>query len=84
MKQRRTAQKIALAIAIICYIAAVVCVSAVVYWGNQLGAGHPVTGSLAASVVFLISVGVVLQVMGSVSLPDLRIAKSHTGSKGDL
>lgn len=74
MKQRKLGQKIALVFSVICYAAAVVCVAAVAYWGNQLGSSHPVTGSLAASVVFFISVGVVLQVMGSISMPDLRLA----------
>jgi len=72
MKQRGLGQKIALIIAVLSYIAAVACVAAVAYWGNQLGASHPVTGSLAASVVFFLSVGVVLQVMGSISLPNLN------------
>ncbi len=73
MKQRKLGQKIALVIAVICYVAAVVCVAAVAYWGNQLGSNHPVVGSLAASVVFFIGVGVVLQVMGSISIPDLNV-----------
>ncbi len=71
MKKRKLGQKIALVVAVVCYIAAVACVAAVAHWGNQLGAGHPVVGSLAASVVFFIGVGVVLQVMGSISLPNL-------------
>jgi len=74
MKQRKLGQKIALVIAVLSYVAAVGCVAAVAYWGGQLGANHPVIGSLAASVVFFIGVGVVLQVMGSISLPNLNPA----------
>jgi len=74
MKQRKLGQKIALVIAVLSYVAAVVCVAAVAYWGSQLGANHPVIGSLAASVVFFIGVGAVLQVMGSINLPNLNPA----------
>ncbi|HEB95677.1 MAG TPA: hemerythrin family protein [Sedimenticola thiotaurini] len=73
MRKRKLGQKIAMIVSMICYAAAVVTVAAVGWWGNQLGANHPVVGSLAASVVFFVGVGVVLQVMGSISIPDLRV-----------
>jgi predicted tellurium resistance membrane protein TerC len=79
--QRKTGQKISFAIGMISYLAAVAALAAVAYYGSILGSEHPIVASLAASVVFFIGTGVVLHVMGTVSLPDLR--PGRPGHQGD-
>jgi predicted tellurium resistance membrane protein TerC len=67
------AQKISLAIAMLCYLAAIGCVGAAFHFHGELGGEHPVVASLGASVVFFIGVGIVLHVIGRADLPNLRI-----------
>jgi hypothetical protein len=69
--KRRPIQKFLLVIAVISYLAAVGCGVAAAYLG--VGSGDPNVASLMASVVFFIGVGVVLHVMGSGHLPDLKV-----------
>ena len=69
------AQKISFAIAILCYVASVVCIVATIYYHGQLGGQSPVVASLAASVVFFLGVGIVLHVIGRADIPDLRIRR---------
>jgi formate hydrogenlyase subunit 3/multisubunit Na+/H+ antiporter MnhD subunit len=57
----------------ISYLAAVGCGVVVGYRG--LDTGDVVVASLMASVVFFAGVGIVLQVIGSVDLPDLKIKR---------
>jgi quinol-cytochrome oxidoreductase complex cytochrome b subunit len=71
LSQRRPFQKILLVIAVISYLAAVACGVSAVYMG--VGSGNPIVASLMASVVFFIGVGIVLQVIGSGNLPNLKI-----------
>ena len=71
MKKRRLFQKILIIIAMISYLMAVGCGIAIGYRG--LDTGDVIVASLMASVVFFVGVGVVLQVIGSVDLPDLKI-----------
>ena len=73
MKKRRTFQKILMVIAMISYLAAVGCGIAVAYRGVDMG--DVIGASLMASVVFFVGVGIVLQVIGSVDLPDLKIER---------
>ncbi|TVO75309.1 hemerythrin family protein [Sedimenticola selenatireducens] len=73
MKQTSTAQKVSFIIAIISYIAAISCIGATVYYSGELGSDHPVVASFGASVVFFVGVGVVLHVIGKVSLPNLSM-----------
>ena len=68
-------QKIAFVIAILCYIAAVACVAATLYYHGQLGSDDPIVASLGASVVFFTGVGIVLHVIGRADIPDLRIRR---------
>ncbi|MEW8525929.1 MAG: hemerythrin family protein [Candidatus Thiodiazotropha endolucinida] len=71
MKQRTPFQKILMAIAFISYFTGIFCGAAAVYVGE--GGQDPVTASLMASIVFFVGVGIVLQVIGSSNLPDLKI-----------
>ncbi|WP_456406582.1 hemerythrin family protein [Thiolapillus sp.] len=71
-KQNKT-QKVAVVFAFIFYIAAVLSVSAVAYFYNQLGGDHPAVAAWAAAIVFFIGGGVVLHVMGKADIPDFRI-----------
>jgi len=58
-------------IAGISYLTAIVC-GVTAYVMNE-GNGDPVIASLMAGIVFFIGVGVVIQVIGSVDLPNLKI-----------
>jgi hypothetical protein len=71
--QRHLSQKICLAIAVLCYLAAVACGGAAYLYQG------PVRASLLASVVFFVGCGVVLQVIGSARL---RGILSHTDDNG--
>ncbi|MDH3947827.1 MAG: hemerythrin family protein [Gammaproteobacteria bacterium] len=71
MKKRRLFQKILMVIAMLSYLVAVGCGIAIGYRG--VDTGDVVVASLMASVVFFIGVGIVLQVIGSANLPDLKI-----------
>lgn len=73
LSKRRPIQKMLIVIAVISYLAAVGCAVAAVYMG--VGSDDPIVASLMASVVFFVGVGIVLQVIGSVSLPNLKIER---------
>ena len=74
-RKRRPFQKVLMGIAILSYLAAVGCALAVAF-SDMDNANDPVAASLMASAVFFIGVGIVLQAIGTVSLPDLTIEKS--------
>ncbi len=76
MKQRGIGQKIAFTSAIVFYLCGIGCVIAAFYYNRQLGSDNPIVASLIASVVFCVSSGFVLHVIGKVDLPDLKI-QSH-------
>jgi len=71
LKNRRPFQKVLFVIAIISYLAAVSCGAAAAWLGMDYG--QPILASLMASVVFFLGVGIVLHVIGTVDLPDLKI-----------
>ena len=71
MPTTRPIQKFLVAIAIISYLAAVACGVALVFFDAIMS--DPIAASFMASIVFFIGVGVVLQVIGTVNLPDLRV-----------
>jgi len=75
--RRKTSQKISFAIAIISYGLALFCLAATFYLGGEMGSDDSVVASFGASVVFFISVGIVLHVIGRVSLPDLKIHREE-------
>jgi len=70
---QRTSQKIAFAVAILCYMAAVGCMAATAYYASQLGSESPIVAAFSASIVFFAGAGIVLHVIGKSDLPDLRI-----------
>ena len=74
-KPRGIAQKIAFIVAIFCYLAALGCVAATAYYGNQLGSESPIVAAFSASIVFFAACGIVLHVIGKSNLPDLRISE---------
>ncbi len=78
-KTRGTSQKIAFIIAIFSYCAAVGCVGAVAYYGNQLGSESPIVAAFTASIVFFVACGIVLHVIGKSNLPDLSISELKKG-----
>lgn len=71
--QRRPFQKVLLVIAVLSYLAAVTCGVAAGYMG--VDSRDPVVASLMASTVFFLGVGIVLQVIGSTNLPNLKIER---------
>ena len=76
MKNRHPGQKIAFALAVLCYLAAVGCaVGAAVYDSGR--PSDPIQASLMASVVFFIGCGVVLHVIGTARLKGLLSGTEH-------
>jgi hypothetical protein len=73
MKQRSMIQKVLMVIAVISYIAAIGCGIAAAYLSD--GSANPVVASMMASVVFFAGVGIVLQVIGSTNLPNLKVGR---------
>ena len=65
--KRHFSQTIALAIAALCYLAAVGCAIAA-FLHEMSGPNDPVRASLMAAVVFFIGCGIVLQVIGTTRL----------------
>ncbi|MES9858532.1 MAG: hemerythrin family protein [Sedimenticola sp.] len=73
MKKRKLGQKITFISAIIFYLCGAGFLVATGYYGSQFGTESPVFASFAASIVFFFGAGVVLHVMGSINMPDLRV-----------
>jgi len=72
-RKRRPFQKVLRVIAVMSYIAAVGCGIAAFTLGESTQ--NPLVASFMASVVFFVGVGIVLHVIGTVDLPDLRIGR---------
>ncbi|MCP4994286.1 MAG: hemerythrin family protein [Gammaproteobacteria bacterium] len=72
---RGVGQKTAFVVAIFFYIAALFCVGALYYYNGELGSDSPIVASFGASIVFFVGAGIVLHVIGKVSLPDLSIKR---------
>ena len=79
MNPSRPFQRVARICAWLSYGGAVLSLLAAGYRAITLGTDDAVFASLLASVVFFLGSGLVLQVMGSVDLPDLKI-----GTKTDV
>jgi hypothetical protein len=77
MKPSKPAQRISRIAAWLSYGSAILTLLAAGYRASTLGTDNPIFASLAATVVFLLCCGVVLQVMGTVSLPDLKIRPNN-------
>jgi hypothetical protein len=73
MRARGFGQKVALLFAWLGYAAATAALFGCGYWTLNGDTSDPVFASLAASVVFFGGCGIVLHVIGSADLPDLRI-----------
>ncbi|MCF6283468.1 MAG: hypothetical protein L3J28_14915 [Candidatus Polarisedimenticolaceae bacterium] len=72
MKNRNIGQTISFYAAFLSYIGAVACFIGVFIMKADLGFDHPITSSFMASVFFFITMGIVLQVIGTTDLPSLR------------
>ncbi len=75
LKAHHRFQTVSLAIAYLCYLAALLCLVGGVYRASIHGTDDPVFASLMASVIFFIGCGIVLHVIGSVNLPKLSIQR---------
>ena len=73
MAFRIIGQKISLITAYLCYIGTVCAMVYAWYWSGSNSTESPVFASLLAIVIFLLSCGVVLHVIGKADLPDLSI-----------
>lgn len=71
--KRGIGQKVVFGLAVICYLMALACVLMSTYLYLGATANDPVVAAFAASVVFFIGSGIVLHMMASTDLPDLRI-----------
>jgi hypothetical protein len=71
MTKRKPFQKLLMIIAAISYLAGIGCALAAGFLDRE--SGDPVIASLMASTVFFAGVGIVLQVIGSTNLPNLKI-----------
>jgi len=71
MIKRNRVQRVLMAIAVVCYFAAIGCGIGAFALDEKFAS--PVIASMIASVVFFVCVGAVLQVIGSTNLPDLKI-----------
>ncbi len=71
MNKRGPMQKVAVVVAYISYVCAGACAIA----GSMMEAKgeDPIFASLMASIVFFLGVGIVLHVMGSANLPNLKV-----------
>ena len=79
LKRTNTGQKIAFSVAMISYFLALVCIIFAGIKASEIGTENPIFASLAASVVFFVGAGIVLHVIGTVSLPNLKIPKNEKG-----
>lgn len=73
MKQRSRIQKGLMVVAAMSYLAAIGCGIGAFLLDAKLSS--PVIASMMASVVFFACVGLVLQVIGSTDLPDLKVKR---------
>lgn len=69
---RKLGQKVSLFFSILSYFLAFVALVSGIYWKIEYGTQNPIFASLVACVIFLISCGVVLQVVANANLPDLK------------
>jgi len=76
MKERSKIQKLVMGIAVISYVAAIACAMAAAYLSD--GTANPAVASFMASVVFFSGVGIVLHVIGSTNLPNLKVERERT------
>lgn len=77
MKTTSTGQKISVAVAMISYALALLCAVLAGLKAVEIGTENPIFASLAASIVFFVGAGIVLHVIGTVSLPNLKVPKDH-------
>jgi hypothetical protein len=75
MKQRSVIQKVLMGFAVVSYIVAIGLGIAAGYMSD--GTANPVVASMMASVVFFAGVGIVLHVIGSSSLPSLKVGRER-------
>ncbi|HFD81182.1 MAG TPA: hemerythrin family protein [Gammaproteobacteria bacterium] len=75
MYKPKTWQKISFGFALLSYLAALACAAAMLFIGHRNGSNDPAAAAFAASIVFFIGAGVVLQVFARTNLPNLRIER---------
>ncbi len=82
LRPRGPWQRVSRAAAWSSYAGALTCLVALVWRFGDLGGEHPVIASLAAAVVFFLSAGAVLHVMGLANLPHLRFDREDEPPPG--
>ena len=76
MKERRKIQKLLMGVAVVSYVASIVCAMTAAYISD--GTANPAVASMMASVVFFSGVGIVLHVISSTNLPSLKVERERT------
>ena len=69
-------QRIAVTVAVLCYVAAIACAFAALLYQSDI-TNDPVRASLMAAVVFCIGCGVVLHVIGTARLKGILSGTEH-------
>ena len=76
MKERSKIQKVLMGVAVVSYVASIGCAIAAAILSD--GTANPVVAGMMASVVFFAGTGIVLHVIGSTSLPSLKVLRERT------
>lgn len=72
-KKQRVLQKFALIMAVVSIALSIVAGVMFYLRVESVGSDNPISGSLLASTIFFVSVGVILVIMGKADLPSLEI-----------
>jgi len=72
--QRNLLQKITLIIGKLCFVMSVVSGIFLYIKVDEIGMGHPISASLLASIFFFLFVGILLSIVGSANVPNLRFS----------
>lgn len=73
MKRPNRVQKVSLVTAYLSYLSGLGCLGAVGYFTWQQGSQSPTVAAFAAAVVFFVTAGVVLHVMGKADIPSFKL-----------
>lgn len=76
MKERKKIQKVLMGIAVVSYVASIVCAMAAAYLSD--GTANPEAAGFMTSVVFFAGAGILLHVISSTSLPSLKVERERT------
>jgi len=76
MKERSKIQKVLMGVAVVSYVASIICATAAALLSN--GKADPAVAGMMASVVIFAGTGIVLHIISSTSLPSLKVVRDRT------